>query len=117
MQQALQDKQSEQQKMQVDAQVAQMNAQNESLKLQIDQFNAETNRIKVMQEAQPEDSGIEAAKLQIEQMKLELEERIAKLDSDTKILIEQMKIGGKMCEKTLDIDSEVSAYSQHNPME
>ena len=117
MQQALQDKQSEQQKMQVDAQVAQMNAQNESLKLQIDQFNAKTNRIKVMQEAQPQDDGLDAAKLQIEQMKLELEERIAKLDSDTKILIEQMKIGGKVCEKTLDIDNEVSTHYQHNQME
>jgi len=117
MQQELQDKRAEGQKMQNDAQVAQMNAQNDALKLQIDQFNAETNRIKVMQEAQPQDTGPDAAKLQIEQMKLALEERIAKLDSDTQILIEQMKINEKMCEKTLDIDSEVSDYYQHNPME
>ena len=117
MQQELQDKRAEGQKMQNDAQVAQMNAQNDALKLQIDQFNAETNRIKVMQEAQPQDTGPDAAKLQIEQMKLALEERIAKLDSDTQILIEQMKINEKMCEKTLDIDSEVSAHYQHNPME
>ena len=105
MQQALQEKQSEEQKMQIDAQVAQMNAQNAAMKLQIDQFNAETNRIKVIQEAQPEDNGIEAAKLQIEQMKLELEERIAKLDSETKILIEQMKIANQPVK--LDIDPQI----------
>lgn len=116
-QQALQDKQGEQQKMQIDAQVAQMNANNSALKLQIDQFNAETNRIKVMQEAQPQDTGIEAAKLQLEQMKLELEARIAKLDADTKIIIEQMKISGKMCEKTLDIENNVSTHYQGSATE
>ena len=92
MSQQLQQAQAELQQKQFDSEKARIEAENAAVKLQIDQYNAETNRIKAMQDTQPQDNGVEAAKLVIEQQKLELEERIAKLNSDTQILLKQMEL-------------------------
>jgi hypothetical protein len=98
MQQELQTKQGEEQKQSLDAQARALAEQNAAHKLQIDQYNAETARLKAQSDSQPQDTGIEAAKLQLEHEKLELDRQKAQLDAETAILLKQMDIESKEVE-------------------
>ncbi|UOF78813.1 phage P22 like portal protein [Caudoviricetes sp.] len=112
MQQALQDKQAEEQSRMLAEQKAQLDAQNAALKLQIDQYNAETNRLKAVQDSQPQDTGIEAAKLRLEQEKLQLEAEKAKLEAETSILLKKMDIDATGLSE--QVDSANTQIQSHN---
>jgi hypothetical protein len=92
MQNELQTKQGEEEKRVMDAQRAQMEAENAALKLQIDQYNAETARIKVLQEAQPKDNIAEMAKLELESRKIDAGIDQANLSAMTAIQLKNMEL-------------------------
>lgn len=114
MSQELQTKQGEEQRQAMAEQKAMMDAQNNALKLQIDQYNAETNRIKAMQDAQPQDTGLEAAKLQLEREKMDLERQKAQLEAETAILIKQMEMQSKEVEGVEETPQDVAIDSSGN---
>jgi hypothetical protein len=95
MQQELQTKQGEEQKQALDAQRAQLDSENAALKLRIDQYNAETARIKVLQEAQPKDNIAEMAKFELESRKIDAGTDQANLSAITAIQLKDMELAAK----------------------
>jgi hypothetical protein len=98
MQQELQTKQGEEQSKALAEQKAMLDSQNAAAKLEIDRYNAETARMKAAQDSQPQDIGLETARLALEQDRINLDREKAQLEAETAVLLKQMDVQAKEVE-------------------